>query len=542
MKNFDYENSMQNARVILNNLLNKYLGQNLSMLEKKNENELSELEYLKKEMNNYIKKYDINLTNNKAEKVNEIINNKTNSRNTIKKLNRDLSGGDRIIQKKNKRQKTINNLKNVNLKSPFQNLNKSADNKKKIPIKKSKTINNIKNEIKKSKSTINLIHVKNKKKIVKNSSKVNIKKQKITNSPNKKESNQSNSSIITKSTEKNSEEGKILDRKRKIKTPDKNDNKTHCKNESISNIFLKDISYEQLLINDNYLINTDLRLSSMELGIINNYEDDNENDEYKENTIVNTNNEINVNNLLTLEEKLETNYENIFKYLNNKEIFKLTFVNKNCFNFSIGYFISNLIREKEKINEELNELNNKQYNQIKSFSEFSFNNHSKRALSLLNESSSGKLFNNKNLIPHKDIILIYHLFLCSINPNLIKNNLNQKDIWSKICNYFNKRNINNIGSFIEKELTGKIFDKIIINQLYNILGNNIQKITPNYYKKLDNTTAIFAFIVKDILEFIGIINDSNNKSANRYFLLNTRLEYTNILLEKLNNLLNKISN
>ena len=362
MKNFDYENSMQNARVILNNLLNKYLGQNLSMLEKKNENELSELEYLKKEMNNYIKKYDINLTNNKAEKVNEIINNKTNSRNTIKKLNRDLSGGDRIIQKKNKRQKTINNLKNVNLKSPFQNLNKSADNKKKIPIKKSKTINNIKNEIKKSKSTINLIHVKNKKKIVKNSSKVNIKKQKITYSPNKKESNQSNSSIITKSTEKNSEEGKILDRKRKIKTPDKNDNKTHCKNESISNIFLKDISYEQLLINDNYLINTDLRLSSMELGIINNYEDDNENDEYKENTIVNTNNEINVNNLLTLEEKLETNYENIFKYLNNKEIFKLTFVNKNCFNFSIGYFISNLIREKEKINEELNELNNKQYN------------------------------------------------------------------------------------------------------------------------------------------------------------------------------------
>ena len=85
MKNFDYENSMQNARVILNNLLNKYLGQNLSMLEKKNENELSELEYLKKEMNNYIKKYDINLTNNKAEKVNEIINNKKNRKNTIKK-------------------------------------------------------------------------------------------------------------------------------------------------------------------------------------------------------------------------------------------------------------------------------------------------------------------------------------------------------------------------------------------------------------------------------------------------------------------------
>ena len=519
MIRFDYENSMLNARVILNNLLNKYLGKNLSILEKKNENELSELEYLKKETNNYIK----NLTNNNTKKTNEIIDNISKSRNSEKKLDRNLSGDDRIMQKNNKRYKTINNFKQDNSINPYQKLSKSTDNKKKI--KKSKTINKIKTEMKKSKSNVNLIHVKSKKNL---KSKDNIKNQKVIKSPSKKESNQSNnSSLITKSTEKNIEEVKI-DKKRKIKTPDKKDNIIHNKEDSISNIFLKDISYEQLLVNDNSLINTDLRLSSMELGIINDYENDN--DKYKEE-----------NNLFTLEEKLENNYEHIFKYLNNNEIFHFTFLNKNCFKFSMDYLISNLIREKEKINQELNELNNKQYNQIKSFSEFSFNNYSKRALSLLNESYSGKLFNNKNSIPNKDIILIYHLFLCSINPNLIKNNLNSKDIWSKICNYFNKRNINNIGSFIEKELSGKIFDKKIINRLYNILGNNIKKITPNYYKKLDKTTAIFVFIVKDILEFIGIINDKNNKSANRYLLLNTRLEYTNIVLEKLNNLSNKFS-
>ncbi len=48
-------------------MLNKYLGKNLFILEKKNENELSELEYLKKETNNYIK----NLTNNNIKKTKE---------------------------------------------------------------------------------------------------------------------------------------------------------------------------------------------------------------------------------------------------------------------------------------------------------------------------------------------------------------------------------------------------------------------------------------------------------------------------------------
>jgi hypothetical protein len=64
MKNFHYENSMQSAKVILNNLLNKYLGKNLSLLEKKNENELRELEYLKNEANNFLIKNKIILTNN----------------------------------------------------------------------------------------------------------------------------------------------------------------------------------------------------------------------------------------------------------------------------------------------------------------------------------------------------------------------------------------------------------------------------------------------------------------------------------------------
>ena len=99
MKNFHYENSMQSAKVILNNLLNKYLGKNLLLLEKKNENELSELEYLKKEMNNYIK----NLTNNNTKKTNEIIDNISKSRNSEKKMDRNLRGDDRIMQKNNKR-------------------------------------------------------------------------------------------------------------------------------------------------------------------------------------------------------------------------------------------------------------------------------------------------------------------------------------------------------------------------------------------------------------------------------------------------------
>ena len=86
--------------------------------------------------------------------------------------------------------------------------------KKKISFKKSKTINNL-IENKKSKSNSNLIHIKSQKKI-KITSKDIIKNKKIKKSLIKIESNQSNnSSLITKCTEKNIEEVKIINRKKR---------------------------------------------------------------------------------------------------------------------------------------------------------------------------------------------------------------------------------------------------------------------------------------------------------------------------------------
>ena len=534
MTDVSYEDNMQSAKVILYNLLNKCLGKKLSILEKKNKNEINELDYLKNDINKIEKLFIKNLpdlTENNNSQIKKENNQKIN-----KKIERNLSGGDKIYQKINDR-KTMQNLQRKDFSiSPFQKLNKSTILRKN-KLKKSETIKTG------NKKSLNKIFKSTSRENIKTSKIKNIKKvSKINKTPSKKiEKNQSNnSSLITKSTENNLEIKKNI--KKKSTTPDLNKNKKllkenleisliHKKKDSVSNIICKDISYDELLINDNSLIN--LRLSSMELGIINdNYDKDN-------NTL-----HFNLdNNCFTFEEKLEMNYENIFKYLNNQDIYNLCLTNKNCFNLTMNFLMIKFTNKKEKINDEIENLKKKydlkKINTIKNLPSFSLNNNSKRALLLLNQSSSSKLFHLKNQIPNKDIIMIYHLYLYSINPNLFKNCCDLKEIWIKICDYFNKRNINAIGFFVEKELNGKIFDKSIVNGLYNILGNNINKINPHYYQKLDKVTAIFVFIIKDILEFIGISKDKNFDPSKKIFLLYSRLENITIALEKLNIISNK---
>ena len=41
-------------------------------------------------------------------------------------------------------------------------------------------------------------------------------------------------------------------------------------------------------------------------------------------------------------------------------------------------------------------------------------------------------------------------------------------------------------------------------QIYNLVKGNLNKIVPNYFSNICGTTGLFVFIIKDILEFLGI--------------------------------------
>jgi hypothetical protein len=86
-------------------------------------------------------------------------------------------------------------------------------------------------------------------------------------------------------------------------------------------------------------------------------------------------------------------------------------------------------------------------------------------------------------------------------------------------------------------------DDEIINSLYEYSHNYLNVITPNFFKKTNNDIALFVFIVKNILEQVGITKDVNNKKnvTKLFKLYNVRINYNSSILQKLNKINDIIS-
>ena len=260
-------------------------------------------------------------------------------------------------------------------------------------------------------------------------------------------------------------------------------------------------------------------------------------------TNLNKNNETNLTEIsehISLEEKFETNLDFIMEYLDDKDIYNLMLVNKECLKTVINALISKEEISIDILQEEINKLkeNNPEisFDNIKK-KEFQLGDNSLRAINLLNSSSGNNILKlNSNEIKNSEIILIYSLYFIATGKKskiFILNNDNDKINFMQ--NYF-KNNItkNNFGKFIENELRGKIFDDKEIYHLYKISKKYLDIISPNYFQKINKDIAIFVFVIKDILEQLGILEISSIKPETEYILLNAKLQAKKAILDELN--------
>ena len=246
-----------------------------------------------------------------------------------------------------------------------------------------------------------------------------------------------------------------------------------------------------------------------------------------------------VSDQMSLEEKFESNLDIILQYLDARDIFKLMLVNKECFKSIINFLVSKFEISIELLQEEINKI--KEFNPNIKFEHlnkkpFKLSSNSMRAISLLNSSSGNNILKlNPKEINKKEIILVYSLYFVAIG---LKSNILTLDEDSKIeymQNYF-KKNCSgkyNFGSFIENEMNGKIFDDKIISTIYNLSKNQLDIISPNYFQKINKDIAIFVFIIKDLLEQIGLLGTQFPKPEKEYLLYNSRLNANKAILEEL---------
>ena len=332
---------------------------------------------------------------------------------------------------------------------------------------------------------------------------------------------------------KDENQSKIL----RAKTPDRlkvdKEIKKHERNlKSLCESMLVDVNKDELLVNDNKIL-----FSGNIPELLNKNENKNP-------------------------QKFEINFKNciqyILEFLTIGEIFEFCRTKKEYLKLIFNSLINKTEKSIENINSILKSHNSSNKKEIiisKKQKLFELSLNSQKALVLLNSISkinfikSIKSFNNNNISKNRDlrkIILIFDLYFISIGKKTILNNLNS-DTNKKIefiCNYFKNSKIKLLGNKIENDLKNIKFDDFIINSLYEYSNEYIDIINPNYYKKINKDIAIFVFIIKNILDFIGISyikSEFKNNEQKIIMIHKSRLNVQNIILDKLNQILNKFN-
>ena len=287
-------------------------------------------------------------------------------------------------------------------------------------------------------------------------------------------------------------------------------------------------------VNDFDLIFKDTKIEDINLGF-----DINENKDADLNTTQ-------ISDQMTLEEKFETNLDIISRYLDNRDICNLMLVNKECFKTLISILISKTEISSEILEEEIKKL--KELNPNESFDSFKkkpfkLNVNSMRAISLLNSSSGNNILKlSPSELNQPDIILVYSLYFVATGKKKDIALLTENEKIEFMQNYFKQNNpkINNFGTFLEKELNGKVLEDNIISALYNLSKKQINIISPNYFQKINKDIAIFVFIIKDLLEQLGLLGSHFLKPEKEFLLLNARLQTCKAVLNELNQVEDKI--
>ena len=550
--------------IILHSLLNKLLGIHLDELEKRNEDEINSLEYLKNNTREIEKFLDKNvIIENEIKEENDIEINKINLIKSIPRIKIQKSPLKKCLSPKVRHEK---NKKSLN-KSKIEKKNNIIKIEKENHLKKSKSAstiikrkknnsNNNNNNNSNNNNNINNNNINNSNNNNNNINNNNINNSNIYNNNNNNNKNptikvitkkktfdnfitsanlgvvNNNNSIIkkNKSQEKNlrkkqkkissnlniSKSVKILNKKKMHKIHiESNDTK-------ITNTTFKHYPKVASRIFGEYNFETDEILTNVDFDILNKVKK-------------------NKNDYLDV---FENYFEFICNYLELKEIYILGKTNKAFFNLSINFLIIYLENSIEDINEEISNLEEIYDGEINfkncKKNKFQFSTDSINSLNLLNSNSAEESFNiSKNNIT-EDLLFPYKIYFCSID-NYIYKIEDKRECWKKICNYFTKKNKNfKIGTLIEKKLNGKIFSDDFIEKLYNLGENELNKLSSNYYKDIDKTTEIFINIVKDILENIGLSNEKTILIGQKYLILKARLKVKMDKLKKMNEINKKI--
>jgi len=232
-------------------------------------------------------------------------------------------------------------------------------------------------------------------------------------------------------------------------------------------------------------------------------------------------------------------FNNILKYLSINDLLLVKNLSKKFHRIIILYLIENLEKEKKNITNIKGNLNINETTKREGFENFVLSKGGKKAIILLNEPELSCLFKTIET-PFDEIILIYRIYFQMINhPFALIAKTDIDNFWEKCRYYFLNEQNGKAGDVLMTMINEKKIDVKGNNlyQIYNLVKGNLDKMLPNYYSNKCGTTGLFVFIIKEILEYLGI-SQKIKKKENAYW---TYTDIIDCINEKINYLkINKI--
>ena len=523
-------NNNESIKNLIASIIDKQIGKNLKTLEQKNDSSLKEINQIAR-----LSKELINTLDSFYSKIRKKIIEQKNQKKKINKTNlRTFSPMNSSLKHGKTKKFIINN--------DFNNIHRNISNI------------DLKNNLMKQKSltplkTLNTIMKKNN----------NLKYKKQFKSPSKSiDISRKNRNIVNLDIQKKNSH---IYNKRKIKTPTRKKNKIYlnkiCKTEDKSSKKIDKIDFDLTSLDN------DIEITKISI----NY-DENQNQELVERELNNINKTRLTIKLGAFAEKIENEkllvdddiffsksfdnfykiieiiFENLFSFLDIKSFFNFMMINKTYSNLIIKLLVIKIEKKIKNINQYLTDLksNNKAFNlkeeKIKSFE---YNNSSIRALSILNSLTVEKFFSEKKInFEDKNIKIIFDLYFIALGKkkDIVTCNFENGFREKYVINYFKNGNKKTIGNILDNELKQIQFNEKIVNSIYEYSYNKINIISPKNFQRINKNITWFCYLIKNILEHLGIINKDNKNIKQIYNIYCSRLHINKELLNKLKKLQN----
>ena len=173
-----------------------------------------------------------------------------------------------------------------------------------------------------------------------------------------------------------------------------------------------------------------------------------------------------------------------------------------------------------------------------------------KAIDLLNQKAYYTKFHEQRT-PNDEILLVYKVYFLLLNNNnkvielISDKSFDDKDVlWLKIREYFIwERKDLQLGQFVQSEIRNMDYSDKNVYSMKLFCKPYLSILNPLYYSKMCPTTGVFAFLVKEVLEYMGVVDaERGEESSERRKFRNLKYEMslTECKIDKINEFVGRL--